>query len=113
MGAAVRNQQHGIYNMRNKISGYVYKGDDVHSDYHYGGLPGRPAGPAATLLAVVSCSFGLVIGPEQTAYSWLNPERLLIAQMLGERLCFSLRKRLEYIFSTMKDRVSGGDPQIF
>jgi len=34
--------------MRNEISGYVYKGDDVHSDYHYGGLPGRPAGPAAT-----------------------------------------------------------------
>jgi len=34
--------------MRNEISGYVYKGDDVHSDYHYGGLPGCPAGPAAT-----------------------------------------------------------------
>lgn len=48
MGTAVRNQQHGTYNMRNEISGYVYKGDDVHSDYHYGGLPGRPAGPAAT-----------------------------------------------------------------
>ena len=34
--------------MRNKILGYVYKDNDVHSNYHYGGLPGRPAGPAAT-----------------------------------------------------------------
>ena len=34
--------------MQNEISGYVYKGDDVHSDHHYGGLPGCPAGPAAT-----------------------------------------------------------------
>ena len=48
METAVGNQQHGTCNMRNKISGYVYKGDDVHSYYHYGGLPSCPAGPAAT-----------------------------------------------------------------
>ena len=36
--------------MPNKLSGLVlvYKGDDVDNDYHYGGLPGRSAGPAAT-----------------------------------------------------------------
>ena len=48
MRTAVKKQWHGIYNMQNEISGYVYKGDDVHSDHHYGGLPGCPAGPAAT-----------------------------------------------------------------